>query len=110
MISLNATNRSNCLQNATTDQDIGSDTEIYLKSTMRFSVYTTIRGLEVVIGVIGNILTLIIIKKLRNRSNVHMLIMYLAVCDISVSAYLIIGITCDCIMCVKLYVTFIGQV
>ena len=85
MISVNATNRSNCLENGTTDQDIGSETEIYLKSTMRFSMYTTIRGLEVVIGIIGNILTLIIINKLRNRSNVHILMIYLAVSDILVS-------------------------
>ena len=74
------------LQNGTTNHDTGSETEIYLESTIQFSIYTTIRGLEVVIGIIGNILTLIIIKKIKYCSNIHILMIYLAVCDILVSA------------------------
>ena len=59
--------------------------ERFAKSTLRFSVYTTIRSLEVVFGIYGNILTLIIMKRLKYRSNGHILMIYLAVSDIILS-------------------------
>ena len=61
-----------------------SPSELYLTSFTRFVIYSTIRSLEAIIGIIGNILTLIVIGTLKYRSNVHTLMIYLAVSDILV--------------------------
>ena len=57
----------------------------FFKDALRFSIYTTGRSLEIVIGLIGNILTLIIIKRRKSRSNGHILMVYLAISDLLVT-------------------------
>ena len=42
----------------------------YKRSATRFWVYIGVRFLQVLVGIIGNILTLIIIYKLKTRLNV----------------------------------------
>ena len=42
-----------------------SPSELYLTSFTRFVIYSTIRSLEAIIGIIGNILTLIVIGTLK---------------------------------------------
>ena len=54
----------------------------------RFAVYFGIRTVQVIIGIIGNILTLMIISKLKHRVNGHIIMVYLAVSDILVSCML----------------------
>ncbi len=57
----------------------------YLTGTSRFFIFAPLRILIAVIGIVGNVLTLKIIKNLKVRSNGHVLMMYLAVSDISMS-------------------------
>ena len=74
-------NRTNYI-NQTMDCKIDSPEEIFTTSVLRFTIYSSIRSLEVIFGLLGNILTLVIIKHLRHRSNGHIGMTYLAVSDI----------------------------
>ena len=64
----------------------------YLFSSTRFVVFTIARWCQVIVGVPANILTLLIIKRLRIRLNMHIIMVYMAVSDISSSATLPMGI------------------
>ncbi len=55
-----------------------------ISETDRFKIFVPIRILIAIIGIIGNVLTLIIIKKLKVRSNGHFLMIYLVASDIAV--------------------------
>ena len=69
-----------------------TESERYMMSPIRYGIYTGIRIIECIIGIIGNILTLIIIKALKNRTNGHTIMGYLAVFDILVSCCLPLAI------------------
>ena len=66
--------------------------DAYLLSSTRFIVYNVARCCQVCVGVPANIMTLLIIKRLRFRLNMHIIMMYMAVSDIVSSATLPIGI------------------
>ena len=96
----------------------------YKSSTLRFATYITIRCLQALIGIPGNIFTLIIIYKMKQRVNLHIIMIYLALFDIAVSclvpltAYVLAGETnlihdddWDAICIVKeilLWISFLG--
>ena len=67
----------------------------YLESYTRFIVYNIIRCCQIAIGIIANALTLLILKRLRHRLNVHILMVYLATSDILVSCMLPVTIYLD---------------
>ena len=50
----------------------------YTRSAVRFWVYTGVWFLQVVVGIMGNVLTLLIIFKLKPRLNAHITMVYLA--------------------------------
>ena len=57
----------------------------YSTSTERFVIYITIRCLQALIGIPGNVCTLIIIYKMKQKANLHIIMVYLAFFDITVS-------------------------
>ena len=59
--------------------------EKYKESTVRLSVYFSIRAIASIVGFVGNLLSLIIIKRLKVRNNGHILMTYAAVSDIFLS-------------------------
>ena len=63
----------------------------YQRSLLQITVYETIRYLQAVIGIIGNVLTLRIIRNLKVTANGHILMSYLAVSDILVSCIVPLG-------------------
>ena len=65
--------------------------EIYTTSLLHYVIYSLICSLQGIIGIVGNILTLIIILTLKSRTNVHILMIYLAVADILVSSQFPLG-------------------
>ena len=69
---------SSCAENSTLNQTL------FDLNDAHFAGYEIIRILQAIIGVTGNIMTLIIIKNLKSRANGHILITYLAVSDILV--------------------------
>ena len=64
----------------------------YLLSSTRFFLYNILRLCQVLIGIPANIMTLIVINKLRFRLNMHIVMIYMAISDISSSATLPLGI------------------
>ena len=64
----------------------------YLLSSTRFFAYNIARCCQALIGVPANIMTLLIIKRLRVRLNMHVIMVYMAVSDISSSSTLPMGI------------------
>ena len=64
----------------------------YLLSSTRFFVYNILRLCQVIIGIPANSMTLIVINRLRIRLNMHIVMVYMAISDISSSATLPIGI------------------
>ena len=54
---------------------------------IREIVYLTLRYLQSIVGFIGNVFTLIIIKKLKSVMNGHILMAYLAISDICVCLF-----------------------
>ena len=54
-------------------------------SLVRVTVYNGLRCLQLIIGIIGNGMTLKIIKNLKIRTNGHILMGYLAISDILVN-------------------------
>ena len=69
-----------------------TESERYLMSPIRYGIYSGIRIIESIIGITGNILTLIIIKALKNRTNGHIIMGYLAIFDALVSCSLPLAI------------------
>ncbi len=59
------------------------DATTYLEGPSRFYIFASFRIVIAIIGTIGNVLTLIIIKNLKFRSNGHILMIYLAASDIA---------------------------
>ena len=57
---------------------------LYSTSMLHYTIYTMVCSLGGVVGIIGNSLTLIIIRTLKSRTNVHIFMAYLAVADILV--------------------------
>ena len=78
-------NYSNISQNNTS---VDNDHSHWDNSSIRNTVYFGIRTCQVIVGIIGNICTLIIISKLKHRVNGHIVMIYLAVSDILVSCML----------------------
>ena len=69
-------------RNASHNIDIN---EIHLeKGPSRIPGFEAIRTVQVIVGIVGNALTLIIIYNLKHRVNGHIIMMYLAVTDILV--------------------------
>ena len=56
----------------------------YKTSVVRFSTYMAIRYVQALIGMTGNICTLVIIFKMKHRTNLHIIMVYLALSDIAV--------------------------
>ena len=71
--------------NSTVDHHHSSFQAEYNASWMRFLLYDGIRCLQMFIGIIGNVMTLKIIKNLKLLKNGHILIAYLAISDIFVN-------------------------
>ena len=67
----------------------------YLGGQPRFIAYFATRCCQIFVGIIANVLTLLIIKKLRHRLNVHVIMAYLATSDILVSCILPVTIYLD---------------
>ena len=64
----------------------------YLLSSTRFIWYNILRLCQVFIGIPANIMTLVVIKRLRFRLIMHILMVYMATTDILSSATLPMGI------------------
>ena len=60
----------------------------YLLSSERFIAYSLARSCQVYVGIPANITTLIVIKRLRIRLNMHIIMVYMAISDILSSATL----------------------
>ena len=67
------------------DFEVDIPEETFAKSSLRFTIYSSVRTVEVIFGLVGNILTLVIIKQLRHRSIGHTGMTYLAMSDILTS-------------------------
>ena len=74
------------IQSNLTDALIFWAQSAYLVSSTRFIVYNIARCCQALIGVPANIMTLLIIKRIRFRLNMHIIMIYLAVSDILSSA------------------------
>ena len=61
------------------DYDYGKDSTYY-------TIFTTIRCIQVIFTIIANVMTLIVLGKLKYLTNWHILMVYLAVFDILVSS------------------------
>ena len=61
------------------DNDYGKDNTYY-------TIFTTIRCIQVIFTIIANVMTLIVLGKLKYLTNGHILMVYLAVFDILVSS------------------------
>ena len=71
--------------NSTVDHHHSSFQAEYNESWMRFLLYDGTRCLQMLIGIIGNVMTLKIIKNLKFLKNGHILMAYLAISDIFVN-------------------------
>ena len=93
----NSSNMSrNCDDSVTQSYITNSSQEgDYLGGQPRFIAYFATRCCQIVIGIIANVLTLLILKKLRRRLNVHVIMAYLATSDILVSCILPVTIYLD---------------
>ncbi len=67
-------------RNLTQEHDIA-----YERSLVRFFTYSGVRLVQCVVGVVGNLMTLIVLANLRRLSNGHLLMRYLAITDILLS-------------------------
>ena len=63
----------------------------YLGSSVRFLIFSMVRYCQVLVGIPANIMTLLIIKRLHIRLNMHIIMVYMAISDILASATLPIG-------------------
>ena len=60
--------------------------DLYDTTLLRYVIFTAIRSLQAIVGILGNILTLILIGTLKSKINVHILMIYLGVADLLVSS------------------------
>ena len=72
--------------------DEGKEKEEYLNDLNELSnihqiIYQTVRHIQLLVGLVGNTLTLIIIRNLKSVMNGHILMAYLAVSDILVCLF-----------------------
>ena len=81
------------------DDDVNSFEHEYQTSLYRFVFYDGIRLLQMIIGIIGNGLTLHIIGNLKMLKNGHILMAYLAVSDIAV----------NCVVPLETYTNFTSE-
>ena len=63
----------------------------YLMSAVRFIVYSIARMCQICVGIPTNVMTLIVIKRLHSRINMHIIMVYMAVSDIFSSTTLPLG-------------------
>ena len=63
----------------------------YLRSSICFIVFSVARYCQIFVGIPGNIMTLLILKRLRVRLNMHIIMGYMALSDTLASATLPIG-------------------
>ena len=68
--------------NQTMEFQFDNPEEIFAKSVLRFTIYSSVCSLQVIFGLVANVLTLVIIKQLIHRSNGHIGMTYLAVSDV----------------------------
>ena len=93
----NSSNMSRNYDDSVTQSYITNSSEEgdYLGGQPRFIAYFATRCCQIAIGIIANALTLLILKKLRRRLNVHVIMAYLATSDILVSCILPVTIYLD---------------
>ena len=108
---MNSTTLLYMYENQTTDNNLSNTTNYlaqraYLLSSTRFFVYNIIRLCQVVIGIPANIMTLIVINRLRFRLNMHIVMVYMVISDISSSATLPMGIYLDLSVSQKRIINF----
>ena len=72
--------------------NIANSQSAYLLSSTRFIAYNIARCCQVSVGVPANLQTLLIIKRISFRLNMHIIMIYMAVSDIISSATLPMGI------------------
>ena len=73
-------------ENSTTSSDNSyHDIVFSYNEKLHIIVYYTIRYFNAIIGIVGNTMTLIILKRLKSLSNGHILMAYLAFTDVLVS-------------------------
>ena len=68
------------------DNDLNSFESDYMTSLYRFVLYDGLRILQMIVGIIGNGMTLHIIRNLKILKNGHILMAYLAVSDIAINS------------------------
>lgn len=62
------------------------------RSLVHLTAYVSIRIFLAVAGIVGNSITLILLKRLKHRYNGHILMVYLAVTDIFICALVVLTI------------------
>ena len=75
------------LSNSTFVPDNHSETSEFtpqVSLTLNKILYSAVRHVQLIVGIIGNVLTLIIIRNRKARANGHILMVYLAVSDMCV--------------------------
>ena len=68
-----------------------NEDDLNLTTTVREILYLIVRYLQSIVGLIGNVFTLIIIKNLKSIMNGHILMTYLAVSDICVCIFVTVS-------------------
>ena len=92
MTSSSKLHEKEAIQNNLSKITNSSDQDAYLLSSTRFITYSVARCCQVSVGVPANLMTLLIIKRIRFRLNMHIIMIYMAVSDIISSATLPMGI------------------
>ena len=65
--------------------------KLNLPANVREILYLAVRYLQSIVGLIGNVFTLIIIKNLKSTMNGHILMAYLAISDIYVCVFVVVS-------------------
>ncbi len=76
------------------------------KTLLHLIIYICLRVLVSISGIVGNSITLVLLKRLRHRHNAHILLVYLAVTDILVCVMASISIPVTVLDCLKIEHTF----
>ena len=86
MIPLNTTEKDIQLGNSTDVTENVSDYSYYYneQSNTYFIIYNVIRCIQVIITIIANVMTLMVLRKLKYLTNGHILMVYLAIFNIIV--------------------------
>ena len=74
--------------------DFGYEDDLHklnLPANVREISYLAVRYLQSIVGLIGNVFTLIIIKNLKSTMNGHILMAYLAISDICVCVFVVVS-------------------